>query len=255
MENSDGSMVINNGKRALFTWKDIHEDLLLQEVLLLEPFQYRSGSKERGAVWSTIAENLSKSGMKVSQRSVREKFDKLVKEFKRKEAMEQRASGIEVEYTERDVAMTDIIERMNELELVLGNKKEKEKQDQATAEEMRMKATERIGQTRKRHSEESEDGELVTPERKRRRNSSDVMDVLKGSLEVKRKEQEEAKKLRERELAYMENQSQRQDEFQRIMLQQQQQFQQQQQQFQQQQQAVTMSVMKALAEITKNLRN
>jgi hypothetical protein len=53
----------------------------------------------------------------------------------------------------------------------------------------------------------------------------------------------------------MENQSQRQDEFQRIMLQQQQQFQQQQQQFQQQQQAVTMSVMKALAEITKNLRN
>jgi hypothetical protein len=140
-------------------------------------------------------------------------------------------------------------------ELALGNKKEKEKQDQATAEEMRMKATERIGQTRKRHSEESEDGELVTPERKRRRNSSDVMDVLKGSLEVKRKEQEEAKKLRERELAYMENQSQRQDEFQRIMLQQQQQFQQQQQQFQQQQQAVTMSVMKALAEITKNLRN
>jgi signal recognition particle GTPase len=166
MENSDGSMVINNGKRALFTWKDIHEDLLLQEVLLLEPFQYRSGSKERGAVWSTIAENLSKSGMKVSQRSVREKFDKLVKEFKRKEAMEQRASGIEVEYTERDVAMTDIIERMNELELVLGNKKEKEKQDQATAEEMRTKATERLGQTRRRHSEESEDGELVTPERK-----------------------------------------------------------------------------------------
>jgi hypothetical protein len=40
--------------------------------------------------------------MKVSQRSVREKFDKLVKEFKRKEAMEQRASGIEVEHTERD---------------------------------------------------------------------------------------------------------------------------------------------------------
>jgi hypothetical protein len=163
MENSDGSMVINNGKRALFTWKDIHEDLLLQEVLLLEPFQYRSGSKERGAVWSTIAENLSKSGMKVSQRSVREKFDKLVKEFKRKEAMEQRASDIEVEYTERDMAMTDI---MNELELALGNKKEKEKQDQATAEEMRTKATERLGQTRRRHSEESEDGELVTPERK-----------------------------------------------------------------------------------------
>ena len=86
-----------------------------------------------------------------------------MKEFKRKEVMEQRASGIEVEYTERDMAMTDI---MNELELALGNKKEKEKQDQATAEEMRAKATKRLGQTRRRHSEESEDGELVTAERK-----------------------------------------------------------------------------------------
>ena len=67
----------------------------------------------------------------------------------------------------RDMAMTDIIETINESELAVGNKKEKEKQDQATAEEMRTKATDRLGQTRRRHSEESEDGELAKAKQQR----------------------------------------------------------------------------------------
>ncbi len=54
---------------------------------------------------------------------------------------------------------------------------------------------ESFGETRKRRREEND--ELVTPERKMRRNS-DVMEVLKGSLEMKKKEQEQAKELRER---------------------------------------------------------
>ena len=58
---------------------------------------------------------------------------------------------------------------------------------------------ESFGETRKRQCEENE--ELVTAERKRRRNS-DVMEVLKGTLEMKKKEQE----LRERELNLMEDQ-------------------------------------------------
>ena len=173
-------------KREVFTWKAIHEELLLQEVLLLEPFQYRQGSKERGATWTKIAENLSEMGMKASQRSVREKFEKILKDFKQKEAMEERASGIDVDYTERDRAMVDILERMSECEMTLESNKEKENKEKGTAEEMRKKAMESFGETRRRHSEENE--ELVTPERKRRRNS-DVMEVLKGSLEMKKKEQ------------------------------------------------------------------
>ena len=53
-------------------------------------------------MWSKIAENLTELGMKANQRSVREKFDKLVTEFKRKQAAEEQASGVEVEYTERN---------------------------------------------------------------------------------------------------------------------------------------------------------
>lgn len=103
--------------RKLFTWKPFHEELLLQEVVLLEPDQYRQGSKDRGAVWTKIAENLSEVGMKATQRSVREKFEKLIREFKQKEAMEEGASGIEAEYTERDQALRDIVDRMNDSEM------------------------------------------------------------------------------------------------------------------------------------------
>ena len=53
-----------------FTWKTIHENLLLRELLLLEPFQYQQGTKEKKAVWSKIAENLTELGMKANQRSV-----------------------------------------------------------------------------------------------------------------------------------------------------------------------------------------
>ena len=143
----------NKAKRVSFTWKVMHEDLLLREVLLLEPFQYRQGTKERGTAWT--------------------------------------------------------------------------------------KMTERVGETRRRHSGENDE---ITPERKQQRRNSDVIEMLKGSLEMKRKEQEQAGQLREREITLMQRQFQCQDEFQRAMIK---------QQLEQQQQAVTMSMLNTLAEITK----
>ncbi len=104
-----------------------------------EPYQFRQGSKKRGATWTKIAENLSEIGMKASQRSVREKFEKIVKEFKCKEAIEERASGIDAEYTERGRAMVDILERMSECEMQMESNKEKENREKETAEEMRKK--------------------------------------------------------------------------------------------------------------------
>ena len=141
----------DKAKRVNFTWKTIHEDLLLREVLLLEPFQYRQGTKEKGTVRSKIAENLTELGMKANQRSAWEKFDKLVTEFERKQVAEKRASGVDVKYTERDRAMVDILERMNENEVALESKKDKDIQEEATAEDMRKKATERVGETRITH--------------------------------------------------------------------------------------------------------
>ena len=73
MESSSGK-----AKREVFIWKQTHEDFLLKEVLVVEPHQFRIGSKERGAAWTTIANNLTQLGMKVTQRAVRERFDKIL---------------------------------------------------------------------------------------------------------------------------------------------------------------------------------
>ena len=101
-------------KRELFIWKRKHEALLLREVLVEEPHKYRPGSKERGIAWDKIAEHLNsqESGMKVTKRSVREKFDKLYQDFKKREREESRASGVDVEYDEIYQALTISMTRL-----------------------------------------------------------------------------------------------------------------------------------------------
>ena len=69
-------------KRELFIWKKHHALLLLKEVVFEEPLKHNNGSKEKGALWSKIADALTQHGMKVTQRSVRERFDKLYSEMK-----------------------------------------------------------------------------------------------------------------------------------------------------------------------------
>ena len=232
------------GKREIFVWKQRHEDYLLREVLVLEPYQFRSGTKERGAVWC---------GMKVSQRSVRERFEKIIKEFKAKEAKEVRASRVDVEYTERDKLLTDIVEKMEEFEEAMEKVKGNEKKDRESAEEMRKRAVEQLGETRRRHALanddvldaevlESDEGILVTPEKRRRRSNGDIMKILEQSLATKRVEHEESSRLREREIALMENQMLSQQQFQRTLLE------------QQQQQNVTFAMVTTLSELVKNMR-
>ena len=211
------------GKREIFVWKQRHEDFLLREVLVLEPHQFWSGSEERGAVWTTIAENLKAFDMKVSQRSVRERFEKIMKEFKAKEATEVRASGVDVKYTERDKLLTDIVEKMEEFEEAMEKVKGKEKKDRESAEEMRKRAVEQLGETRRRHALandvldaevlESDEGVMVTPEKRRRRSNGDIMKILEQSLAAKRVEHEESSRLQEREIALMENQMLGQQQF------------------------------------------
>ena len=100
---------------------------------------------------------------------------------------------------------------------------------------MRKQATERLGETRRRHSVEADldnedEGILVTAEKRRRKSNFDVMKIIEESLAAKIEQQEESNWLRAREIALMENQIASQQQFQQNALNQQQQFQQQQQQ-------------------------
>ena len=77
--------------REVFTWKRVHEKLFIRELLLLEPYIYKPSSKEQGSAWKTIVNNLMQireQVFKVTQRSVREKFSKMIENFRKKEARE-----------------------------------------------------------------------------------------------------------------------------------------------------------------------
>ena len=106
-------------KREVFVWKRCHEEVLLAEVSTVEPYKFKAGTKERGKAWREVSENLNgliEMGFKTTHRSVREKFDKMMKDFEGKEIEERRASGVDVDYSDIGKALQDIKERIAEVE-------------------------------------------------------------------------------------------------------------------------------------------
>ena len=236
-------------KPRLFIWKDNHEKLLVEEVLATEPYQFKIGSKERGAAWTQIAESLSASGLRVTQRSVREKFDRLLKGFNRKEAEEKRAS-VDVEYGELERGLLDIKERMAELEEQRENEDKKQKKDKASAEEMRKQATENLSETRKRRTSagesDSDIGEPAASNGKRKCNNSSMIDVFRENIQLKKLEKAQNEEMRKREMDARATELQQQRMFQQSLLHQQQQFKK-----KQQQQAFNLQMIGALGELLK----
>ena len=150
MENQSSSDQM--GKRGIFVWREKTQMFLLREVIIHEPYKFKVGSKERGAAWTAIASELEGGfDMKVNQRSVREKFNRMIEGFKKKEAVEQRASGVDVEYNEKDQALLDILDRMAECDEVNEQERQRQNLEVETAEEMRKRAVEAM-----RDNEESD---------------------------------------------------------------------------------------------------
>lgn len=119
-------------KKEVFTWKKNHKVAFLREILVLEPYQHKIGSKERGTAWASVAENLNQSDQqfRVNARSVREKFTKLLEEWLKTEKDESRASGIVgKEEDEFEIAMADIHQRIVEVKEGWTRDIEKEKKE------------------------------------------------------------------------------------------------------------------------------
>ena len=170
-------------------WSEQHDQLLCREVLVSEPFRFPKRSKERGEIWDQIAKSLngiSQPQFRVTKRSVRDRLTLLLTKHKQKIRTEERASGIECEETEVDAALADIFEK----EKLADQEREKDAtvtakknaRDKAAAEEVRIKAMERLGTNKRRHGADiAEEGEL--PPKKGRRQSSDVYLYLREKHE------------------------------------------------------------------------
>ena len=149
----------------LFIWKKEHEEYFLKEILVAEPYMHKPKSAEQGQKWKIIMENLNKlekPKFRVTVRSVRDRFTKMVERFKKLEKEEDNASGITgAEFDEVYQGMMDIFERMDEAKQIWEYENEAEKEKQATenskAEDMRKNATESLSETRKRKEEEGEE--------------------------------------------------------------------------------------------------
>ena len=171
---------------------------LLKEVTCVEP--YAKKQSDRVAAWRTIASNPNgnkQGGFKVTERSCRDRFKRIMEEFENKEQVEKKASGIDAEYDELDQLCQDIKERMEEVS------------------SMRQMAMETVAETKKRKST----GGAQPP----RRRGADTMQFLQESLQIRSQQLKAEQALRERELqlkeAELRQTQQQQQQQQQLMLQ------------------------------------
>ena len=80
-------------------WTKDHDLILLKKNLLFQPYSQKRVSPERGRVWEQIAKSLNgqredKILFKVSQRSVRDRFNVLKNNFTKRQREEECASGV-----------------------------------------------------------------------------------------------------------------------------------------------------------------
>ena len=63
-----------------------HDEMLMQGVVMNEPYAKKRWTKERGKIWSDIAAFLNNlnSGFNVDQRGVSDRYEKLKSEFIKK---------------------------------------------------------------------------------------------------------------------------------------------------------------------------
>ena len=130
---------------------------------------------------------------RVTARSVCDRYNLLTKRMQAKLKMEEKSTGIDVETSELDVLLEEILEKDNAAKEKMdsddGNKRKIVENDEIAAEDMRKEALERIGQTAKRKKGGDESETLKT---KSRRCTADAVEYLKerAAKEIALKEQE-----------------------------------------------------------------
>lgn len=181
--------------------------------MLSEPYLYKVGSKEAGQQWTGLSEKLNTyflfKDTPRDQRSVREQFNRLIGDYKKKKQKIEQASGIECSPpTENENMLENIIEIMNSTPLHVDSsntkKEDKRRKDAIACRDKAMTTWAKAGKSNGSNSDSADesDSEKKPRRRKRKRKStSDAFQFLaekaakdseirKEELELKRKELE-----------------------------------------------------------------
>ena len=176
-------------------------------MLTVEPYKFKNRSRESGQAWELIASNLNAvraPRFRVSQTSVRDRARILLKNYKLKIRDEEKASGVEVpELSELDVALEEIAEKEQAAQVELDleeSAKKSELQDKANAEEMRLQAMEKLGESKKRMDTTGLTATSQKP-KKARRSGSETLEFMREKLEkdMKMKQEERAERRSEQQ--------------------------------------------------------
>ncbi|CAB3978909.1 Hypothetical predicted protein [Paramuricea clavata] len=203
-------------------WSKAKDLILLKEIAAEGVMSNKPRSRERGMQWQRIADNITALGQGVTSRAVRDHYNVMAKKYRARMAQEERSTGEGgAELTEAESLLEELIHIEREMERQVENENEENQQrieqERGQALEMRERAMETLGQTRKRTRQ---NGEGSGKEQKRRR-SGDMMKWLQERVEL---EKEEKKAKREEEREYHEVQRVQQEEMTQAMHQTQQQF-------------------------------
>ncbi|XP_068712741.1 E3 ubiquitin-protein ligase BRE1A-like [Montipora foliosa] len=185
--------------RQSMKWTEEHEVVMLRELMLMQPWQHRKGTSERGDDWEKLAISLNaipNPQFRVTQRSVRDHYSTMEKRRRKKVREEDRASGIAPEEDkELDQLLDEIMELFNESDKAIDETKQKQEEEVKKAEEMRKRSLETFKESAKRNGDEQQGAK----QRKTRASGANTMAYLKEraeteatlkreKLEIKRKE-------------------------------------------------------------------
>ena len=200
-------------------WSKAKDVLLAKEVLYLEPCQFKERTAQSVQAWQDLVSNLMKNYPgkfeKLTSRDAKDHIALLIKNHKKKNADELKASGISPEQSELDTILEEIIERMEANVAEIEKDNEKKKREVAMAKDIRLKAMEALSQTKR----ENEDGNIKPAKQIRRRsNGSEMVAYLKERAE---EEMALRAKVEESKQTQMANEAKRHEDLFNILLQQQ----------------------------------
>lgn len=170
-------------------WTEPHDEMLCREILTYEPYNFKSGTVQRGEAWKMIAESLNSienPKFTVNHRSVRERYTILEKNYVKKNNAEEKATGISPdEMSDLDKALEEIVGKFKDLEIKVKQTQEEAEnvtKDRETATEMRKKCMETYAETNKRKGEQSNPSSSTTKKSKRR-SGDDTLTYLREKME------------------------------------------------------------------------
>lgn len=158
------------------TWTEEKDKIMLTAMAGEGVFDTKAGSRERGSTWQAVADSLNCQELQrfnVNQRSVRDRFNILAKKVKTKLLKEEKESG----GGESDLSES---EKLVEELIAMSDESDKRSEDQSDAKreavakekkqalEMRERALERLGETRKRTEGEKPEEKKAATKRRRR---------------------------------------------------------------------------------------